>query len=318
MELPVPSEKRQRGYFSLAAGEIIRMDRLDSMRAFVRIVEAGSLTAAARELEVSLPAVARALSALERRLGARLINRTTRSIRVTEAGTQYYEHCRGLLAQIDEVESALSAQRTTPTGTLRVSAPVMFGRLHVAPLIPEFLESNPGVLLELTLVDRLVNLIDEGFDVAVRIGELADSSLVATRLGTTRRITCASRVYLRRRGRPKSPQDLTRHDAVRFTALNPGQEWRFRAKGRTLTVRVLARLSCNNADAAIAAAVRGFGVTTLLSYQAEREVAGGVLEIVLKEFEPPPIPIHAVCPHGKLLSAKTRAFVDFLVERLRK
>ena len=293
------------------------MDQLNAMRTFVKIADTGSLTAAARALGVSVAAVTRGLAALEKRLAVRLVNRTTRKTGLTEPGVHYYEHCRRVLAEIDTAEAALSAQRTLPTGTLNLSAPVLFGRLHVAPLLPDFLSRHDGVAVNLVLVDRLVNLVDEGFDLAIRIGQLADSSLLATRLGFTRRVLCASPDYLRRHGRPRLPADLRRHHGIRFTVLNPGHEWAFRAGGRTETVRVPCRLSCNNADAVIAAAVRGQGITTVLSYQIERQLAAGELEIVLREFEPPPIPIHAVHPHGRLLSAKTRAFIEFLVERLK-
>ena len=293
------------------------MDQLNAMRTFVKIADTGSLTAAARALGVSVAAVTRGLAALEKRLGVRLVIRTTRKTGLTEPGVHYCEHCRRVLAEIDTAEAALAAQRTLPTGTLNLSVPVLFGRLHVAPLIPEFLSRHNGVTVNLVLVDRLVNLVDEGFDLAIRIGQLADSSLLATRLGFTRRVLCASPDYLRRHGRPRVPADLRRHHGIRFTVLNPGHEWTFRAGGRTETVRVPCRLSCNNADAVIAAAVRGQGIATVLSYQIERELAAGELEIVLREFEPPPIPIHAVHPHGRLLSAKTRAFIEFLVERLK-
>lgn len=294
------------------------MDQLDAMRTLVKIADTGSLTAAARALGVSVAAVTRGLAAIEKRLGVRLVNRTTRRTGLTEPGVQYYEHCRRVLAEIESAEAALSAQRTLPTGTLNVSAPVLFGRMHLAPLLPDFLSRHDGVTVNLVLADRLVNLVDEGFDLAIRIGQLADSLLVATRLGSTRRVVCASPDYLRRHGRPRVPADLRGHHGIRFTVLNPGHEWAFRTGGRTRTVRVPCRLSCNNADAVIAAAVRGQGIATVLSYQIERELAAGELEIVLREFEPPLIPIHAVHPHGRLLSGKTRAFIEFMIERLNR
>lgn len=294
------------------------MDQFEAMKVFVRIVESGGLTAAARTLDVSLPAVARGLAGLEKRLGTRLLNRTTRKIGLTESGARYVEHCRRILAEMAEAEATLSAQRLVPSGTLNVSAPVAFGRLHVAPLLPDFLALHADVSINLVLVDRLVNLVDEGFDIAIRIGHLADSSLVATRLGTTRRVICASPEYLRRHGRPRQPRDLKRHNCIRFTALNPGREWTFRGKGRTESVRVPSNLSCNIADAVIEAAAKGLGLATLLSYQIQRHLAASELEIVLRDFEPPPIPVHAIYPHGNLLPAKSRAFVDYLVERLRR
>jgi DNA-binding transcriptional LysR family regulator len=293
------------------------MDHLQAMATFVKIVESGSLSAAARSLEVSLPVVSRSLALLERRLGVRLFNRTTRRLGLTEIGGQYYEQCRRILGELEEVELSLSKQRLVPTGVLNVNAPVLFGRLHVVPLVGEFLAQYPLVSINLTLVDRVVNLVEEGVDVAIRIGHLADSSLVASRLGSIRRVLCASPSHLKAHGVPRTPSDLKAHSCLRFTGFTPGREWHFKDGNKDITVPASGRFSSNNGDAVIEATLRGLGLATVLSYQVQHYVRSRKLRIILEKFEPPPLPLNAVYPHARLLSAKVRVFLDFIAEYFR-
>jgi DNA-binding transcriptional LysR family regulator len=281
------------------------MDKLRAMGAFVRIVERGSLTAAADALGSSLPSVVRTLAALEAELDVRLLNRTTRRMALTDEGREYYERCKRVLAEVDEAEAALSARRAAPKGRLRVTAPVMFGRLHVAPVATEFITKHTALQLDLLLLDRVVDLLEEGIDVAVRIGRLPDSSLVAVAVGETRRVACASPGYLKRAGVPKSPADLARHRCVNFTGLAPARELNF-------------ALTTNQVDAALDACIQGVGVGHFLCYQVQSVLDAGKLKRVLAEFEPAPLPIHVIYPHARLLSSNVRAFVDWTVPRLRQ
>jgi DNA-binding transcriptional LysR family regulator len=289
------------------------MDRFAAMATFAKVVENGSLSAAARALNLSLASVSRQLAALEEQLGARLMNRTTRRLALTEGGRAYYERCRRILGDLAEAESALSQYQATPTGRLIVSAPMLFGRHYLAPALPGFLARYPQVTIELTTIDRFVNLVEEGIDVAVRIGALSDSSLVARRLGAFRRCVCASPRYLSARGMPREPADLAGHDCLAFSMLIDADRWRFGVDGREVAVPVAGRLRSNNQDALIDAALAGAGIVLAPSWLVRRHVAAGRLRVVLEAFEPPPTPIHAVYPHARLLSAKVRAFVDYLV-----
>jgi len=289
-------------------------DRLTPMLTFVRIVESGSLSAAARAMERSLPAVCRSLAQLETRLGARLLNRTTRRIGLTDTGAQFYERCRRIVAELDEAETSVTAQGLEPQGGLAISAPLLFGRMHVAPAVTTLLARHPKVTASLLLTDHLVNLVEAGIDVAVRIGRLADSSLVARRLGAIPRIVCAAPAYLERRGAPRAPEELARHDCIRFTDLTPGREWPFVAGEVERRVKVSGPLATNNGDVAIAAAEAGLGLVMVLGYQVEAQLARGQLVRVLREFEPPPSPVQAVYPSGRLVPAKLRVFLDVLAE----
>lgn len=281
------------------------MDKLRAMQTFVRIVERGSLTAAAEALEASLPSVVRTLAALEAELDVRLLNRTTRRIALTDEGREYYERCKRVLAEVDDAEAALSARRAAPKGRLRVTAPVMFGRLHVAPVATDFVARHAEVQLELLLLDRVVDLLEEGVDVAVRIGHLPDSSLVAIPVGQTRRVTCASPAYLKRAGSPRSPDELARHRWVSFSGLAP-------ALGPSPV------LASNQIDVALDACLAGVGIGQFLCYQVQALLDAGRLKRVLGEFEPAPLPVHVIYPHARLLSSTVRAFVDWTVPRLRK
>ena len=286
------------------------MDRIEAMQTFVAVADLKGFAPAARKLHLSPPAVTRLIAALEEHLGARLLQRTTRTVALTDAGARYLERARRILADIEEAELAAEGERSRPTGRLVVSAPVGFGRLHVSPVMSAYLKRYPEVSAELRLEDRLVSLVEDGVDLAVRIGHLPDSSLVARQVGSMRRIVVASPAYLKAHGEPKTPEAVASHQIIRFGA----GEWRFVRDGRDLEIAVTPRLATNNADAAIQCAEAGGGLTRVMAYQATAAVKRGRLKIVLQSFEQPPLPIHMVYPTSRLLSAKVRAFIDLVVE----
>jgi DNA-binding transcriptional LysR family regulator len=293
------------------------MDRLDSMRIFVAVAEAGGFAAAARQLALSPPAVTRAVAAVEERVGARLLHRTTRTVRLTEAGTRFLEDCRRILVEVEEAEAAAAGSHGEPRGRVSVTASTLFGRLHVAPILLEATARHPQMVVRSFFVDRIVNLAEEGYDVAVRIAELRDSGLSAIRVGTLRRVVCASPAYLAAHGTPQTLAELAEHEAVPFGQGIAARDWVFRRGDRTETVTPRARLIVNQAEVAVTAAVAGRGLTRVLSYQMAAEHRAGQLEIVLEAFEPPPIPVHVVHQDGRRASARVRALVDILVDRLR-
>ncbi|HYG88022.1 MAG TPA: LysR family transcriptional regulator [Azospirillum sp.] len=293
------------------------MDHLTTMRVFIAVAEEGGFAPAARRLAMSTPSVTRAVATLEGRIGARLLHRTTRVVRLTEAGARYLGDCKRILHDVAEAEASAAGTHAEPRGELTVTAPVMFGRLHVAPVLFEFLERYPQVTARLLLLDRIIDLLEEGVDVALRIGDLPDSSLRTVRVGTMRRVVCASPEYLARHGAPLVPSDLERFDVVEFSQLGTRRDWRFPSGTAVETVTPPARLVVNTADAAIAAAVAGQGLTRVLFYQIAAELRAGRLAIVLAGFEPPPLPVQLVHAEGRHASAKVRAFVDFAAERLR-
>ncbi len=286
------------------------MDRLDAMQAFVTVADLKGFAAAARKLKRSPPTVTRLVASLEDRLGQRLLQRTTRSVTLTDAGLRYVDHARRLLGEVEEAEALALARRTSPAGRFAVTGPALFGRLHLAPLMCAYLLRYPAVRGELLLADRMVNLVDEGVDVALRIGHLADSSLVARKVGTTARVLVASPKYLATRKAPRTPEDLLHHALIHFTALAPQPEWRFERQGRARTVRFEPRLTTNSGDAAIGHALLGGGITLALAYQVAAAVKSGQLEVLLPGFEPPPLPIQCVYPSSRMLSANTRAFLE--------
>jgi DNA-binding transcriptional LysR family regulator len=292
------------------------MDKLRAMTTFVRIVERGSLTAAASALALSNPAVVRQLAGLERALDVRLLNRTTRRMALTDEGREYYERCKRILGELEEAEAAAGNRRGAVRGELRVTASVLFGRMHVAPLAAEFARRHPEVAVDLFLVDRVVSLLDEGLDVGVRIGELADSSLVALPVGEVRRVICASPGYLRRAGTPRGPDALREHACLRFAGLGSTREWTFRAGARRVVVPVRGPLSANHADVLIDACVSGLGIGNFLSYQVAPLVASGRLVLLLTDDLPAPVSVSIVYPHARLLPARTRRFVDWLREQV--
>lgn len=291
------------------------MDKLRAMATFVRIVDAGSLTAAADDLQVSAPSVVRALATLERALGVRLLQRTTRRSSLTDEGREYYERCRRVLAEVEAADAALTARQSEPRGHLRITAPLAFGRTRVAPVVREFMTRYPAVEVELLLFDRMVDLVEEGIDAAVRIAQLPPSSLVAVRVGETRRIICASPEYLRRAGLPRRPADLAAHRCVVFSGLSPDGTWQFAGKPARVPVR--AALRSNQVDVVLQACLDGVGCGQFLSYQVEDAVRARKLRTVLDDFAPAPMPIQIVYPQSRLLSPNVRAFVSLAAERLR-
>lgn len=290
------------------------MDRFDAMQAFVAVADLQGFAPAARKLGLSPSAVTRLIAGLEDRLGARLLQRTTRSVALTDAGARYLERTRRILADVEEAEGAAEGERTAPRGRLVISAPVGFGRLHVSPIVTAFLQRYPEVACDLRLSDRMINLVEEGVDAAVRIGHLPDSTLVARHVGEMRRIVVASKAYLKARGEPRTPRDLGTHDTIQFGAAALPSEWRFVDSGEEIRIATTPRFSTNSADAAIQYAEQGGGLTRVLAYQAADAIRRGSLQIVLEKFEPSALPIHIVYPTSRLLSAKVRVFVDLVAE----
>ena len=291
------------------------MDRLDAMTVFLAVVDAGSLSAAGRQLAMPLATVSRKLAELEDHLGARLLNRSTRRLEITEAGRGYEQACRRILDDVAGAEAAVAGEYDTPRGELAITAPLVFGRLHVLPVVNDFLRANAAVDVRLALGDRIAHLIDEHVDVAVRIGALPDSRLSATRLGQLRSVVCASPGWLKAHGTPRAPDDLAAHRCITFESIFPGP-WRF-AGGATFTP-ARPRLVVNTAEAAVDAAVAGLGVTRLLSYQADAALREKRLRLLLRDFEPEPVPVNLVWDGQQRVTSKLRTFLDFAAPRLRE
>ena len=292
------------------------MDRLAAIEAFVKVAETQSFSEAARRLRSSKSVVSRQIAALETELGARLFHRTTRSMTLTEAGRGYFERTSRILADIEQANLSVSRLQSAPRGQLRVNAPMSFGMLHLAPALPDFLLRWPDVQADITMNDRFVDLVDEGFDVAVRIGNLADSGLVARRLAPIRRVICASPAYLGTRGVPASPDELKAHDCLCYSNRALSREWRFVAQdGRPWPIEVHGRLTANNGDTLKVAALKGLGFVDLPTFLVGDDLLAGKLVAVLDEFVAQDMTLNAVYPHSRLLSPKVRAFVDFLAER---
>lgn len=291
------------------------LDNLAAMAVFARVVEDRSFTQAADALGRSKSAVSKAVSQLEDRLGARLLNRTTRRLSLTEAGTAYYERAARILAEAAEADSAVSALQDEPRGTLRINAPMSFGQRHLAPAIGGFLERYPELRLDITLSDRFVDLIGEGYDVAVRIAALPDSSLIAAKLAPNRRVVCASPDYLARAGTPRHPQDLRQHNYFGYTYQATGNTWRFVGPEGPATVRVTGSLTANNGDILKAAMLQGLGLGLVPTFSIADELKSGELVVVLPDYIDTETSVYAVYPHSRHLSAKVRAFVDYLRRR---
>jgi DNA-binding transcriptional LysR family regulator len=295
------------------------MDRIEAMSILVAAVETGSLSAASRKLGTPLPTVSRKVSELEAHLNARLLIRSTRKLTLTDAGAAYVSACKRILEQVGDAERAASGEYSAPRGDLVVTAPFVFGRLHVVPAVAEFLAAYPDIDVRMLLSDRNVHLIDDHIDIAVRIGALPDSSLAATRVGTVRRVVCASPAFLAGHGTPKRPEDLSALACVTFDDLTSATTWAFASAG-SQTERVVpihSRLSVNTAEAAIDAAIAGVGVTRVLSYQAAQAVTERKLQVLLADCETEPLPINLVHVGQGLLPLKTRAFLDFAAPRIR-
>lgn len=293
------------------------MDRLQAMTTFVAVVDSGGFASAARKLNLSPPVVTRAVAELEERLGLRLLTRTTRVVRVTDAGARFAEDCRRILADIEEAETAATGTHAAPRGTLTLTAPVLFGHLYVTPVLVRYLQQYPEVDAQCLFLDRVVNVVEEGIDVAVRIGELPDSSLQAVRVGRVRRVLVAAPAYLKAQGVPQRPEDLARHAIVSASGVTPVSEWRFNDAGKPLLQRMQPRMRTTTNDSAIAAAVAGLGITRLLSYQVAAHVRSGALQVLLEDFETAPLPVHVVHHEGRRATQKVRAFIDLAVDGLR-
>jgi len=293
------------------------MDRLDAMVTLLAAVEGGSLSAASRKLGMPLPTVSRKVSELEAHLRTRLVNRTTRSLTLTDAGRSYIVACRRILEDLEQAERAAAGEYTAPRGDLIITAPIVFGRLHVLPIVTDFLKAYPDINVRLALADRVVNLLEDDIDLAVRIGELPDSNLVATRVGSIGPVVCASKTYFKRRGVPKTPDDLAAHDCVTSDGLASPAAWTFLVGGANVAVNVRSRLVVNTAEAAIDAAVASVGITRVLSYQVEATLRAGKIALALRDFEPAPWPVSLVYMGQGLLPLKVRAFLDYAAPRLK-
>jgi DNA-binding transcriptional LysR family regulator len=293
------------------------MDRLEAMSTLLAAVEAGSLSGASRKLGMPLATVSRKVSELEAHLRTRLVHRTSRRFSLTDAGRSYVAACRRILEDIGEAERAAAGEYIAPRGDLTITAPIVFGRLHVLPIALEFLQAYPDVDIRLLLADRMVDLQEENVDLAIRIGELPDSSLLATRIGSIRRVVCGSPAYFAARGTPSEPGELSAHDCITFEGLSSSEGWKFALGGSTVSVAVRSRLIVNTAEAAIDAAVSAVGVARVLSYQVAGALRAGTLTLALQEFELAPWPVSLVHAGQGRLPLKLRAFIDFAAPRLK-
>lgn len=293
------------------------MNRFHLMSVYIAVVEAQGFAGGARKLHMSPPAVTRAVAALEDRLGIKLLNRTTRFVRMTEAGQKYYEDAKQIIALANEADDAALGIHAEPRGQLTVTASVLFGRLYVMPVIIEFLRRYPAMKVNALFVDRVVNMLEEGVDVAIRIAELPDSSYRAQRVGSARRVLCASPDYLDKHGVPQTPLDLRTHQVILARGLNPDDEIRFLRDGQAQTIKLLPILGVSDNDSAAQAAMAGMGITRLLTYQIAEPLQAGKLKIVLSDYESPPVPIHIMHREGRHSSAKVRSFVDLMASHLR-
>ncbi len=293
------------------------MDKFNLISIFMAVVDTNGFAGAARKLNISPPAVTRAINELEKQLGVRLLTRTTRVVRMTEAGARYVEDCRRILADLTEADESVAGLHGAPRGRLTLTAPVMFGARFVTPIVTEYLGRYPEVSATCLFLDRVVNMLDEGVDVAIRIGELPDSSMQAIRVGRVRRVICASPEYLKKHGTPKKPPDLHQHNIISASSVTPTPEWQLVKDGVLHRVKLQPRISTSTNDSAVAAAVDGFGLTRLLSYQVADQLRDKQLKTILNDYEPAELPVHVVHREGRNASQKVRAFLDLAIERLR-
>lgn len=293
------------------------MDRLRTMSVFVAVAEAAGFALAARRLNMSPPAVTRAVTELEGRLGAKLLHRTTRTVQLTEAGARYLADCKRVLSEIEEIDRSAAGVHATPRGKVTLTASVLFGRMVLVPIVLDLLNHYPEIEIDALYVDRVTHLMDEGIDVAIRIADLPDSGLSAVRVGSVRRVLCAAPSYLETNGAPAEPGELKDHELIDFVNLARGREWRFQRDGKPLSLWPEARFRVNNADVAITAALSGYGITRVLSYMIAPQLAEGSLRLVLDEYALPPTPVHVVHKETGQPSGRVRAVVDFLADRLR-
>ena len=294
------------------------MNPFHEMTVFLAVADAGSFAAAARRLAMSAPTVTRSVAALERRLGALLLVRTTRSLRLTEAGRRYAADCRRILDELEQADDAAAGAMAAPRGALAITAPALFGELHVMPVVLDYLREHRQVSVRTLLVDRVVNLLDEDIDVAVRIGALPDSTLTAVPVGHVRRVVCAAPDFLRKHGVPRDPDTLHGFCTITAAMEGRGPQWRFQQDGQPRRLNVQSQLTVTSFQAAVMAAREGWGLTQVVSYQVAPHLASGALQVVLRDFELPPLPVHVVYPEGRKSSAKVRSFVDFCVQALRR
>jgi len=293
------------------------MDKFNLISIFIAVVDTNGFAAAARKLNISPPAVTRAINELETQLHVRLLTRTTRKVRVTDAGARYVEDCRRIIAELSEADESVGGSHGAPRGRLTLTAPVLFGSKFVTPIVAEYLNSFPEVSASCLFLDRIVNMMDEGIDVAIRIGELPDSSMQSIRVGRVRRVICAAPGYLKKQGIPRKPDDLQNHAIISANSMAPSPEWTLVEDGVAHVIKLQSRFTTSTNDSAITAAVGGFGLTRLLSYQIADFLRDGQLKTVLSQCEPPALPIHVVHREGRHASKKARAFIDLAVERLR-
>lgn len=293
------------------------MDRLHLMTVFVTVAEEEGFAGAARRLGMSPPAVTRAIAALEDHLGVKLFSRTTRFVRVSEAGQRYLDDARRVIAYADAADQAAQDANTEPRGAISVTAGVLFGRMHVMSGIIDYMQRYPAVEVSVVFVDRLVNLLEEGIDVAIRIGELPDSSYKALKVGSVRRVLCASPAYLAEHGVPKTPEDLAMHKIILARGLNAAGEFKFMGNKRNYAIKLKPRLMVTDTASTIEAAENGLGITSLISYQVGSQLASGTLKVILEDYEIKPVPVHILHCEDRYPSAKVRTFIDLMAERLR-
>ncbi|MFB2893123.1 LysR family transcriptional regulator [Aerosakkonemataceae cyanobacterium BLCC-F50] len=292
------------------------MDRIECMKSFVRTVETGSFSSVARELETTQPTISKQIAALEEYLDVQLLIRSTRSLRLTDEGTHFYEHCKRVLEAVAEAEASVG-QRQKPSGLLRVNCPVSFGQFQIVPRLKAFLDRYPDIKVDLIVTDQFVDLVEEGVDLAIRVGNLQDSSLIAHRIGTTRRVTIGSTSYFEKAGKPQTPEDLIHHNCIVYTRLSTGNEWHFQGLHGLVKVKVSGNFQANNSTAVREAVLSGLGIAVSPIWLFGDMVHQGAIEVVLKDYQPTPLPIHAVYRRGRFVPAKVRSFIDFLADEFR-
>jgi len=293
---------------------VANINLLDGMTVFVGVIDAGSFTAAARLLGHSTSYVSKQITRLEKRLGSRLLNRTTRTISLTDAGRAYYELCSQIVIDAENAERSINRLQETPGGLLRINAPVSFGSSHLLDVFSRFMQSYPAIKLELEFNDRLIDVVSEGYDVVIRVGAIKDSNLVARKITSSRSVLLASPDYIKRKGRPQCVEDLVQHDCIAYSLLPAPTQWAFYKDGVRSSITVEPRAMCNNAALEVAMLVQGIGIARMPMFTCEQEVASGALQVILEDYEQPQLDIYAVHPHRQYLTAKVRAFVDFVVE----
>jgi DNA-binding transcriptional LysR family regulator len=292
---------------------IANINLLDGMAVFVEVINAGSFTAAARSLGHSTSYISKQVTRLEKRLGSRLLNRTTRTISLTDAGRAYYERCSQIMIDAENAERSINRLQETPSGLLRINAPVSFGSRHLLDVFSTFMQSYPDVKLEVEFNDRLIDVVAEGYDVVIRVGEIKDSSLVARKITSSKSVVLASPDYIKRKGKPQRVEDLTQHDCIAYSLLPAPTQWAFYKDGQRSSVTVDPCAMCNNAELEVAMLVQGIGIARLPLFTCEQEVASGALQIILQDYEQHQLDVFAVYPHRQYLTAKVRAFVDYVV-----